>query len=188
MQGFSRFILKIFGWKITGRVPEGTDKFVMVIAPHTSNWDFIIGRFGFWVMGVRVRFLIKKEAFKWPMSVLIKLAGGLPVDREQGKNITNYSIHLFEKYPSLCIAVTPEGTRRRVNHWKKGFYFIAHKAKVPLVFSYIDYKKKEGGIGPVIYPTGSYKDDMKAIYDFYKDVRACHPDRFNIDAILSSKQ
>jgi 1-acyl-sn-glycerol-3-phosphate acyltransferase len=89
-------------------------------------------------------------------------------------------VKMFEEHDELVVVITPEGTRRRVEHWKKGFYLIALEAGVPLALSFIDYGKKTGGVGPIFYPTGDYEKDMIFIQDFYKDKTACHPERFNL--------
>lgn len=173
--------LKIIGWKITAPVPDAIKKCVMIVAPHTSNLDFIIGRAAFYKMGLKnVKFLIKKESFKFPMGWLLKALGALPVDRSKGNNTINESISLFTKYDPLYLLITPEGTRKRVENWKKGFYHIAQSVHVPVVLIYIDYSKKEGGYGGVLYPSGNFDDDFKIITDFYRGKRGKNPENFNL--------
>ncbi|MCF8233338.1 MAG: lysophospholipid acyltransferase family protein [Bacteroidales bacterium] len=180
MKSISKFILWLLGWKIHGGIPEGEKKAVIVAAPHTSNWDFFLGRFAYFVMEVNAKFLIKKEAFKWPLGGLFKAWGGIPIDRSRSSNMVEQVAGLFHEHESLYIVITPEGTRSLVSKWKKGFYYIALRAKVPIALAYIDYKKKEGGIGPTIHPSGDYEKDLARIEDFYKDKTARYPGKFNL--------
>ena len=173
-------ILHLIGWNTNGALPEGVRKAVVVSAPHTSYWDFVIGRLTFWAIKVNIRFLIKKEAFFFPLGLLLKKLGGLPVDRGKYKgHMASEVTRLFKNHDSLVVVITPEGTRRRVKYWKKGFYTIAMNAGVPLALSFIDYKNKTGGIGPVFMPSGDYEKDMAFIQAFYQDKNGRHPERFN---------
>ena len=181
LRWLSKKILQLFGWNTNGALPEGVDKAIVVSAPHTSYWDFVVGRLTFWAIKVNIRFLIKKEAFFFPLGLLLKKLGGLPVARGKYKsNIATQVVKLFQEHDSLVVVITPEGTRRRVEHWKKGFYVIALQAKIPLALSYIDYGNKTGGIGPVFHPTGDYQKDMIFIKEFYQNKTARHPERFNL--------
>ncbi len=178
----AKFILRLFGWNTNGALPSGIHKAVIVSAPHTSTWDFIIGRLTFWAIRVNIRFLIKKEAFVFPFGPFLKSLGGLPVERGNASSMVDQVVKMFRKEESLVIVITPEGTRKRVDKWKKGFYIIALRAKVPIALSFINYGNKTGGIGPIITPSGNYEEDLKFMEDFYKDMVACHPDRFNLSA------
>ncbi|MBC8146764.1 MAG: lysophospholipid acyltransferase family protein [Bacteroidetes bacterium] len=180
MQKISKFILSIFGWKITGSFSKDIKKFVLVIAPHTSNWDFVIGRLAFWVLGLKVKFLIKKEFFKFPIKRIIEGLGGIAVDRSKSTNVVSEAVQLFNSKESLIITITPEGTRSLVKVWKKGFYYVATQANVPLILGFLDYKKKEAGIGPIIYPSGNYEEDFEKIQEFYKGKNARFPKQFNL--------
>mgnify|MGYP001390693192 CR=1 FL=1 len=121
---FARYMLRILGWRITSVIPEGTRKCVIIAAPHTSYWDFVIGRLAYWLMGIKAHFLIKKEAFKFPYKRLLEKMGGIPVDRGRSNNMVDQVVDRFNKSESLFIVITPEGTRKPVRHWKKGFYNI----------------------------------------------------------------
>jgi len=178
MKTISRFLLWALGWKIDGAIPFGEKKAVIVAAPHTSNWDFIIGRLAYFVMGVKVRFLIKNEVFVWPFGRLVKTLGGIPIDRSRSNDMVRQISKLFEENESLFVVITPEGTRSLVTRWKKGFYYIACEAKVPVVLAYLDYKNKQGGIGPVFFPSGEYEKDIEIIRNFYKDKAGRHPEKF----------
>jgi 1-acyl-sn-glycerol-3-phosphate acyltransferase len=178
---FARLMLKLMGWKIKGVIPPGTKKCVIAVAPHTSYWDFVIGRLAYWVMGIKASFLIKKEVFKFPFKRLLLHMGGIPVDRGRSSKMVDQVSERFRKSESLYIVITPEGTRKPVKQWKKGFYYIAYKAGVPIALGYLDYAKKEGGVGKVIIPDGDIEKQMQEIKDFYKGMTPKHPERFRIE-------
>ncbi len=183
ISNISGVILRLSGWKTDGRLPEGIKRAVVVSAPHTSYLDFVVGRLTFWVIRVNIRFLIKKEAFFFPLGILLRKLGGIPVERDASNRMVDQVVKLFRENESLIVIITPEGTRRKVERWKKGFYLIAQRANVPIALSYINYGNKTGGIGPVIYPTGDYEKDLRIIQDFYRDKVARHPERFNLSAV-----
>jgi len=176
----SQLILNLFGWHTSGFLPPGINKAVMIVAPHTSTWDFVIGRLTFYGTGPKLRVLIKKEAFIFPLNILLKALGGIPVDRGKKNNMVENIASLFKEYESLVVVITPEGTRRLSRHWKKGFYLIALEAKVPIALAFIDYRNKTGGVGPLLYPSGDFEKDMETIYDFYRDKSPRHTERFFI--------
>jgi 1-acyl-sn-glycerol-3-phosphate acyltransferase len=143
-------------------------------------WDFIIGRLAFWQLGVKARFLIKKEMFFFPLGPIVKWLGGIPVDRNKRGNLVEQVAGMFDKHDSLYITVTPEGTRSLVTEWKKGFYYIALKANVPIALGVLDYKKKRGGILHIFTPTGNYKEDYKLVEKYYRGAGAKHPEKYNL--------
>ena len=183
--GLKKFIgktwLRLRGWTIVGNIPDDIKKCVIIAAPHTSIEDFIIGRMVYWVLGTPVKFLIKKEFFKTPVlrRMLLKM-GGIPVDRSHSSNIVANVAALFKQYDNLNIVITPEGTRKLVKQWKRGLYYIALKAQVPVILGFLDFKKKEGGFGPVLYPSGDFNADFKIIENFYKGKVAKYPEKFNL--------
>ena len=176
----SKFILHLLGWHTSGYLPPGINQAVMIVAPHTSTWDFVIGRLTFAGTGPKLRVLIKKEAFIFPLNILLKALGGIPVDRGKKNNMVEHVASFFKKYKSIVVVITPEGTRRLSRHWKKGFYMIALEAKVPIALAFIDYSNKSGGVGHLLYPSGDLEKDMEIIYDFYKDKTGRHPERFHL--------
>lgn len=180
MKIISRLVLRLIGWKIEGEIPKEVKKCVILAAPHTSNWDFVIGRLSYWSLQVPVKFLIKKEAFDHPLGFLVKKMGGIPVDRHKSTHMVEQVAELFNKNEILNVIITPEGTRKLVTNWKRGFYFIALRAKVPIVMGFVDYKTKQGGFGPVLYPTGDYDADLKIIEAFYRTKTAKHPEKFSL--------
>ncbi len=177
MQKFSKFLLKTCGWK-SNVAQEEPLKSVICIAPHTSNWDFLMGKLFYWSEGRQASFLIKKSWFFFPIGNLIHSMGGVPVDRTKRTSVTDQVAAEFENHEKFHIAITPEGTRSLVKKWKMGFYHIAVKAGVPIQIAYFDYAKKELGISNVFYPTGDEVADLKVIQSFYKDVTACKPQNF----------
>jgi 1-acyl-sn-glycerol-3-phosphate acyltransferase len=188
MRIFSYIILRLIGWRIVGKMPKGIKKCIMIEAPHTSNIDFILGRLAFYQLGIKARFLIKKELFRFPIGGLLKALGGIPVDRGKKNNMVDYVADLFNKNEELVVIITPEGTRKFNAHWKKGFYHIAAKADVPVLLGFIDYKKKEGGIGPILYPLKDYEKDFALIEEFYSDKTACHPEMFNLSPMYREQK
>lgn len=177
MAKFSKFLLKLAGWK-TITTFESPAKSVICVAPHTSNWDYIIGQLYYWSGGKKGSFLIKNSWFVFPFGIIFKKLGGVPVDRSKKTSVTQQMVNEFNNRDSFQLAITPEGTRKKVRRWKMGFYHIALEANVPIQLAFIDYKKKEVGITKMIYPSGNEAEDMIVIYDYYKDVTACHPDKF----------
>lgn len=180
MKLISKFIIKISGWKIVGGIPPNVKKCVVVMAPHTSMWDFIWGRLAYWALGVKAKFLMKKEMFKPILNPFLIRMGAISVDRSKSSNTVDTIADLFNQYDSLFITITPEGTRKLSAEWKKGFYYIALQAKVPIALGFLDYEKKEGGIGPLIIPSGDFEKDFKTVEDFYRGHKAKHPERFNL--------
>lgn len=178
MQNFSHWIFKTIGWKAVVTVAE-PPKSVICVAPHTSNWDFIIGKFFYWSLNRKSGFLMKKSWFFFPVGSILRHMDGIPVDRSRNTSVTDQVAAEFNKRETFHVAITPEGTRKFVKKWKMGFYHIAMKANVPIQLAYIDYAKKEMGITAIMYPTGDEKADLATIQAFYKNVTAKHPEKFN---------
>ncbi len=184
---FSGLILKIMGWKVPYEFPPETQKCVLIEAPHTSSWDFVIGKLVSNSKHLKSMFFIKKEFFKPPFGFILKRMGGISIDRGKKNNMVESAVKLLNEMPKLTLSITPEGTRKLSKNWKKGFYLIAMEAKVPIVFGYIDYAKKEAGAYKFIYPSGDYDADMKIIEDFYKDISAKFPENFNLSPIYRNR-
>lgn len=176
MKKFYRFLLRLLGWKIDETTPEDIKQCVIVVGPHTSNWDFIIGRMAFKYYGVKSKFLIKKEAFFFPFGYFLKWMGGIPVDRKKNNNLTEYAVKLFKENEVLFLTFTPEGTRSYNANWKKGFYYIAQKANVPIYIAYMDYEKKIGGFHSILEPTGDVDADMKYIKSILSKYKGKYPE------------
>ena len=171
---FSIVFLWINGWRTQGALPAAP-KMVMIAAPHTSNWDLPYMLFTAFVLRAKLYWMGKEAIFRWPFRGLFKWLGGIPIDRSTSNNVVDQSIAHFAKNDRLILTVPPAGTRKRVLNWKTGFYHIANGAGVPIVMGFLDYKKKIGGIGPVLQPTGDIEADMNAIRTFYQDISGKYP-------------
>ena len=175
LQSLAKWILRTSGWTTVGEIPD-LDKLVFVASPHTSNWD------GVWLviykvaLNVRVRFLAKHSLFWWPLGSILSSLGAMPIDRRQTASTVNQLIDAFEREEHLLLALAPEGTRKWKPYWKTGFYSIAVAANVPIVLAYIDYEKKEMGIGITIQPSGNANEDLAVIHDFYRSRVPRHPE------------
>jgi 1-acyl-sn-glycerol-3-phosphate acyltransferase len=180
MKKIATFLLRLKGWRVTHGMPEGVPKAVIIMAPHTSNWDFVIGRLGFVSQGVKVNIMIKKESFFFPLGIVLRWLGAIPVDRGFSVKTIKQITDMMNQSDEFFLIITPEGTRKLVKNWKKGFYFIAEHAKVPIIMGFLDYKTKTGGLGPVLYPSGNYQKDLKKIEEFYSDKQAYYPENFNL--------
>lgn len=176
-KAISKALLRMAGWKL-GPISEDVPKCVICVAPHTSNWDFVIGKLFYTALGRNASFLIKKEWFFFPFNLFFSWLGGVPVDRHKRTSVTDQMVEVFNKRKIFQLAVTPEGTRKKVEEWKKGFYFIAEKAQVPIMIAYFDYAKKEVGVKGLFYTTGNVDKDIYTIREYYRDVTACHPENF----------
>lgn len=174
----SRAILRLGGWKIASTDGVETPKCVICVAPHTSNWDFIVGKLFYNSIGCNACFLIKREWFFFPLNKLFDWLGGVPVDRGKHTSVTEQMVARFRASERFQLAVTPEGTRKRAEAWKKGFYFMALHANVPILVAYMDYGKREIGMKGLFYPTGEAEADILAIRRMYRGVTACHPENF----------
>ena len=170
------FLLRIFGWRIDPNPPQGVKKCVVVMGPHTSNWDFIIGRATFSHYGLKAYFLIKKELFFWPLGFFLKQMGGIPVDRKKAGNLTDQAVNHIKRLDEVYMVFTPEGTRSYNPNWKRGFYYIAQKAEVPIYIGYIDYEKKIGGFHSKFDPTGDAEADIKKIKNILKQYKGRVPE------------
>lgn len=181
-----RAFLKAFGWEGEGAPPEH-GRYVLIAAPHTSNWDFPFTLAFAWVYGIEMRWMGKHTLFEGPLGWFFRWAGGVPVVRHERRSVVQQMIDLFderEKLPpgdpkrKLALVVPVEGTRSRVPHWKSGFYHIARGAHVPIVLGYLDYRRKRGGFGHVLEPTGDLVADMEILRAFYADKVGKFPERF----------
>jgi len=163
-----RLGLFIFGWRTKGRVPD-LKKFILVCAPHTSNWDFVFFLLMVFKFRMAACWMGKDTLFIPPFRSLLKRLGGIPIDRSKSLNTVSQMAKEFDRNDRLVIAIAPSGTRRCGASWKTGFYHIAKQANVPIVCGYVDYKTRTGGLGPVFIPQGDIAQDMKQIQSFYRD-------------------
>ncbi|MBL4709682.1 MAG: 1-acyl-sn-glycerol-3-phosphate acyltransferase [Flavobacteriales bacterium] len=173
----AKFIFWMTGWKVVGENPKDLKKMVLIAAPHTSNWDLLYARAAFYIMGVPVQYTVKKELFFFPLGAILKSLGGIPIDRKTKGNMVDKMARFYSDYDELCIMITPEATRSYSPEWKKGFYYISQKVNIPIILGFLDYKKKEAGIGPIVYPTGDYEKDLEEIKSFYRTVTPKFPEQ-----------
>ncbi len=179
MKTISKYILtSVLGWKINGEFPD-IKKSVVIFAPHTSYWDALFGKLYLMNTGINYKFLSKKEFFKFPLKYFFKAFGSIPVYKSN--RYINQIVKLFENSKELHIVLSPEGRLAKTTCWKRGFYYMAERANVPIVVGYIDYKNKEVGIKGVIRDINGMKQTMKQINNMYRDVNAKHPENFILD-------
>ena len=169
-------MLKIAGWEMVGEVPA-VDKAVLIVAPHTSNWD------GLWVlaykvaMGIDARFFGKHTLFWWPLGPILRAFGVVPLDRSHPSSMVQQLVDIFAKEDHFFLALSPEGTRKKMPYWKTGFYQIAVAANVPIVLAFIDYEKRTMGIGIQIDPADGIEVNLQKIREFYAPFKPCCPER-----------
>lgn len=175
---FGRAFLSAFGWKKEGAPPQDEPKFVLIAAPHTSNWDFAFTLALSYVYDLDIRWMGKHTLFEGPFGWFFTRVGGVPVIRHERRNMVDQMIDLINESDEMCLLVPAEGTRSRRDRWKSGFYHIARGADVPVVLGYLDFARKRGGFGPARKMTGDVKADMDAIRAFYADKTGKKPENF----------
>ena len=168
--------LKILGWKVESAPPK-VPKYVVIVAPHTSNWDYPLALAISWYYRMKGAWLGKDQIFSWPLlKWIFNKTGGIPVHRGTCQGLVDQAVKVFQERDELILALTPEGTRAKVEYWKAGFYHIALAAGVPIALGYLDFKRKAGGFGPLYYPTGDVEKDLAFIRDFFDTITPHHPE------------
>ncbi|MFT3755207.1 MAG: lysophospholipid acyltransferase family protein [Pseudoxanthomonas sp.] len=162
-----RNFLRMSGWKVVGELPD-VPKLVLIVAPHSSNWDGIWGMATKIALGFKAHVLAKEQLFWWPLGPLLRKLGAVPVDRASPQGTVRQAVELIGNSEQIWFALTPEGTRKRVDKWKGGFLMIAQQAQVPVLMAYFHYPEKTVGIGPLFHPTGDAEADMAAIRAWYR--------------------
>lgn len=175
----ANIVLFIAGWKSSYKTEFNKDRCVMVAGPHTSNWDFLYAMAIFWKHDVNVKFFIKDAFTKGIHGGFFRWMGAVGVDRTKKNNLVDFAIKLFKENEKMVMLVPAEGSRKRVENWKKGFYHIAIGANVPVAMGYLDYKNKKAGVDKMINLSGVFENDMKIIEDYYKDIVGKHPELYN---------
>lgn len=156
------------------------DKYIICLAPHTSNWDFILGQLYSCAEGLRINYLMKKEWFFWPLGPIFRKTGGIPVYRDKRTSMTDNLAETAKRSESFRLCITPEGTRSRNPDWRKGFYFIALKAGLPILLYGLDFDRKLIQCTKCIMPTGDVEKDMQEIKQYFADYKGKHPENFAI--------
>ena len=172
-------LYKKMGWTVEV-TQDHPDKYIICLAPHTSNWDFILGLLYSRSIGMQSNFLMKKEWFFWPLGPIFKKLGGIPVYRQKKSSMTEAMAETAKAAKTFHLCITPEGTRSKTADWKKGFYFIALKAGMPILLYGLDYERKLIQCTKTIIPTGDLDADMRDIKVYYKDFKGKEPENFTI--------
>ncbi len=172
-----KLYLKITGWKAVGTVPADLKKYVMVVAPHTSSWDVLMGFAFRSVLKLdHIKFIAKKELFKPPFGFIFRKLGGVPVDRSGSNNFVDQVVNMFKSNESFAIALSPEGTRKKVDRLRTGFYHIAQTANVPIVLLALDFEHKEFRFASPFYTTENEAEDINRIIGFFTGVKGKNPE------------
>ncbi len=180
LKKFSKWMLyDVMKWK-KEVTQEHPDKFIICLAPHTSNIDFFIGQLYMRAENMKSNFLMKKEWFFWPLGILARRIGGIPVNRSKKTHLTEQLAAIAKQRRDFRLTITPEGTRSLNPNWKKGFYYIALNAGIPILLYGLDYEKKLIRCTKTVYPTGDIEQDMKEIKLYFKDFKGKHPEKFTI--------
>ncbi|MCL2502239.1 MAG: 1-acyl-sn-glycerol-3-phosphate acyltransferase [Bacteroidales bacterium] len=165
---FCALLLKWLGWKCVGG-PVAVPKCIILGAPHTSVWDFLISVLFYRAVGGKASILVKKEFFIWPLGRLLKRLGGIPVDRSKGVSLVKQVVEAYNAHEHLHIAIAPEGTRKPTAQWKGGFYTIAKAAHIPVYLGFFDWGKKEVGVAEELPLSDNQQADIKRVRQWYKD-------------------
>lgn len=174
----SAWILKLWGWKITGRYPRELSKVVVAVAPHTSNWDFPVGVLVNSAGKYNANYVGKHTIFRWPFGILFRWLGGIPVDRSKSHNFVAATAEAFRREPRFHLVMAPEGTRKKVEKFKTGFYHIARLAGVPICLCTFNWAKKEVHFDPqIFYPTGNEEADIAYIWNYFKGIPGANPEQ-----------
>ena len=180
IKAFSRFLLlRVMGFTVNVKEPI-PQKFIIALAPHTSNWDFVIGNLYSRAMDIPCQFLMKKEWFIWPLGYIMKSLGGIPIDRSKRTRVTEQIAQTAREQEVFHLCITPEGTRKRNPEWKKGFYYIALMADIPILLYGLDYRRRLIECTKTIVPSGDIEKDMAEIKSYFKNYNGKHPEKFAI--------
>lgn len=174
MAWLSHLLLKLTGWTLSGQLPA-EKKYIIIFYPHTSNWDFVLGVFGCFALKLDFSFLGKHSLFEGPFGWAFRRLGGFPVKRDERKNMVTQVVELIASRERIALALAPEGTRSKTDHWRSGFYHIARAADVPVLLAFIDSSRRRIGVGPLLTMTGDVAADLAAIRAFYQDKAGIRP-------------
>ncbi len=186
-KSFCRWLLyKKMRWTLDVTEPH-PDKFIICLAPHTSNWDFIIGQLYSSAEGMKSNFLMKKEWFFWPLGPIFRRLGGIPVFRSKKSSMTDNLAEAARQADHFMLCITPEGTRKPTTEWKKGFYFIAQKAEIPILLYGVDYEQRLIRCTKTMIPNGDVEAQMREIQLYYKDFKGKKPENFTIGDVTQNE-
>ena len=172
----AKFLMRLAGWRVDGKLPD-IPKFVLIGAPHTSNWDFVLFLGVIFTLRANVRFMGKAELFRFPIGWFFRYCGGVPVDRKKSTGLVEQMVRVSNESKNFILTIAPEGTRHQVVEWKRGFYHIAKSAGIPIVIAVVDGRHKVVRIGEIFHPTENIEVDMKTIQSFFTGIVGIHPRR-----------
>jgi 1-acyl-sn-glycerol-3-phosphate acyltransferase len=177
LRSFYLFIFRIFGWKVNGQFPPGLKKYIVAVAPHTSNWDFLVGVAARSILQMQnAKFLGKSSLFKPPFGWFFRWLGGYPVERSKHTDMVQQVADIFKVHDQFILAMAPEGTRKKVDKLRTGFYYIAQRAHVPIIPVGFDFDKKEVVLGTPFYPSDDVQKDIDVLISFYKGIKGKNPE------------
>jgi 1-acyl-sn-glycerol-3-phosphate acyltransferase len=176
-KAIGKFLLWCYRWQVEGDV-HNAKKFMVILAPHTSYWDFLTNMGIMLALGVRNRWFVADTFCWWPLGYFMRWLGGIPIDRNSPQDLVSFTISKFADHDELILALYPEGTTRKAKKWKTGFWHIAHGADIPIQFLAVDYEKRASVFGPVIQPSDDIEADMKIIQAYFKKVTPKTPANF----------
>ncbi len=176
-EALGRFLMGLTGWRFEGELPD-VKKMVLIVAPHTSNWDFPVGLMAKLALRLGGVFIGKHTLFRWPFGSLMRRLGGVPVDRSAAAGFAGEVARELREAERMTVVLAPEGTRRRVEQWKSGFYRIAHEAGAPILPVGFDYSRKVVFFAPLFHPTGDYEMDLKQLRAHYRPEMGLKPDNY----------
>ena len=182
MRWISVTLLRLLGWRVAGQAPDDK-KYVLIAAPHTSNWDFPFTLMICFALRLRVYWMGKSSLFPPVLGPVMRWLGGISVNRDKSGNLVQSTVDAFNRAERLTVIVPPEGTRGKVSHWKTGFYYIAVGAQVPILLGFMDFKEKVGGVSHLFHPTGDIEQDMLEIQQFYRGFTGKNPQQFSDQTI-----
>jgi 1-acyl-sn-glycerol-3-phosphate acyltransferase len=173
-----RLALRSIGFHFEGEFPADLARYVIIVAPHTSNWDFVVGLVAKFALGLHLRFLGKHTLFRGPLGAFLRWLGGIPVDRDAAVGVVESAVQAFRTGEPLALAIAPEGTRRKTAAWKSGFYRIAHAASVPILPVALDYGRRAIVFQPLFRPTGDYEQDLAVLQGGFSREMAYRPENY----------
>ena len=175
--GLAALAFRLSGWRFEGTFPD-LPKMVVIVAPHTSNWDFFVGLMAMFGMGMRGTFLGKHTLFRWPLGIVMRWLGGVPVNRASSHNVVDQTVAYFRARPQMILALSPEGTRKKLPSWKTGFYYVAKGADVPIVPVSFDYPRRVITVYAPLMPTGDKTADFQRLQSHFHAGMAKHPSQY----------
>ncbi len=172
---FGRSLLTLFGWHVEGEIPH-TGKYILIGAPHTSNWDLPLAIAASFVCRTKIHWLGKAALFHWPYGWFMRMLGGIAIDRSRPHGMVEQLKSLLDECDNLVVVVAAKGTRKKTQYWKSGFYWIAYTAQIPVLCSFFDYRNKRVNIGLALMLSGNVKADMDIIRDYFKEMSGLRPE------------